>query len=188
MTDRGTRARWTTAALIAPTAAALFTGTTVWAAGHSPVAVSTTKASPVVDPAVLELRQAVQTNVAQVASLRDTVAAILAQAQAESGGTIPVADPSAAAATTGSTSSSSGSTGGTSTGGGTSTTSKAATTTKTTTTKTTKTTTTTPKKTTTTPTAPKPTVAPPAPKPTVAPPPPAPKPTPAATTGASGAP
>ena len=28
MTDRGTRVRWTTAALVAPTAAALFAGTT----------------------------------------------------------------------------------------------------------------------------------------------------------------
>jgi len=84
MTNRGTRARWTTAALIAPTAAALFTGTTVWAAGHQPA--STVKATPkvaaTVDPAVVSLRQAVATNAAQVASLRQTVASLKKQADA----------------------------------------------------------------------------------------------------------
>jgi len=82
MTNRGTRARWTTAALIAPTAAALFTGTTVWAAGHQPV--STVKATPkvaaTVDPTVVALRQAVDANAAQVAALRKTVASLKKQA------------------------------------------------------------------------------------------------------------
>ena len=82
MTNRGTRARWTTAALIAPTAAALFTGTTVWAAGHQPA--STAKATPkvvaTVDPTVVALRQAVNANAAQVATLRKTVASLKKQA------------------------------------------------------------------------------------------------------------
>ena len=44
MTDRGTRVRWTTAALVAPAAAALFTGTTVWATSHQPGAPATSAA------------------------------------------------------------------------------------------------------------------------------------------------
>ena len=50
MTDRGTRVRWTTAALLAPTAAALFTGTTVWAAGHQPSTASSTNVVFAVTP------------------------------------------------------------------------------------------------------------------------------------------
>ena len=70
MTDRGTRVRWTTAALVAPTAAALFTGTTVWAAGHQPgtttAAAPAPKAAPTVDPQVKALEAAVAANTKQV--------------------------------------------------------------------------------------------------------------------------
>jgi starch synthase (maltosyl-transferring) len=87
MTDRGIKVRWTTAALVAPAAAALFTGTTVWASGHQPATASTPKAAaatpkPTVDPLVLALRTAVDTNTAQVAKLRTTVASLQAQAVA----------------------------------------------------------------------------------------------------------
>ena len=78
MTDRGTRVRWTTAALVAPTAAALFTGTTVWAAGHQPSNGSTTSKpapapSATLDPQVVSLEAAVAANTKQVAKLRTTV-------------------------------------------------------------------------------------------------------------------
>jgi hypothetical protein len=88
MTDRGTRVRWTTAALVAPTAAALFTGTTVWAAGHQPTTATTTKAAPApaptatVDPLVQTLEAAVRANTKQVAKLRATVGALQKQAAA----------------------------------------------------------------------------------------------------------
>ena len=45
MTDRGTRVRWTTAALVAPAAAAVFTGTTVWAADHEPASAASVAAA-----------------------------------------------------------------------------------------------------------------------------------------------
>ena len=86
MTERGTRVRWTTAALLAPTAAALFTGTTVWAAGHQPGTGSATTAAPAptapVDPQVEWLRQAVAANTAQVDALRATVSKLQKQAVA----------------------------------------------------------------------------------------------------------
>ena len=87
MTDRGTRVRWTTAALLAPTAAALFTGTTVWAAGHQPsTGSSTSTPSPVptatTDPEVEALKAAVAQNTAQVAKLHATVVALEKQARA----------------------------------------------------------------------------------------------------------
>ena len=84
MTNRGTRARWTTAALVAPTAAALFTGTTVWAAGHQPASSikATPKVAATVDPTVVALRQAVDSNAAQVANLRKSVASLQKQADA----------------------------------------------------------------------------------------------------------
>ena len=91
MTDRGTRVRWTTAALIAPTAAALFAGTTAWATGHQP-STGTTTAKPVpaptatVDPAVVALQKAVAKNTAQVAALRASVLKLKAQAAAIAGG------------------------------------------------------------------------------------------------------
>ena len=91
MTDRGTRVRWTTAALIAPTAAALFAGTTAWATGHQPSTGATT-AKPVpaptatVDPAVVALQKAVAKNTAQVAALRASVLKLKAQAAAIAGG------------------------------------------------------------------------------------------------------
>ncbi|MFN8169517.1 MAG: hypothetical protein U0S36_12115 [Candidatus Nanopelagicales bacterium] len=44
MTERGSRARWTAAALVAPATAAVFTGTTVWAAEHQPA--TAPKAAP----------------------------------------------------------------------------------------------------------------------------------------------
>ena len=103
MTDRGTRVRWTTAALVAPTAAALFTGTTVWAQAHQPATVAAATApapaaQPTVDPVVVALRQAVDANTEQVARLRDTVATLQAQAAAiASGAKVPV---SAAASST----------------------------------------------------------------------------------------
>ena len=99
MTDRGNRARWTTAALVAPTAAALFTGTAVWASGHQPVT-TTASATPTsappkaVDPALVALRQAVAANSAQVSALRKTVATIKAQAAVIAKGT-PAASVSA---------------------------------------------------------------------------------------------
>ena len=91
MTDRGTRVRWSTAALVAPAAAALFTGTTVWASGHEPATASTPTAAstapkPVVDPVVVALRAAVDRNTAQVDALRRTVAALRAQAAAVAAG------------------------------------------------------------------------------------------------------
>ena len=87
MTDRGIKVRWTTAALVAPAAAALFTGTTVWASGHQPATASTPQAATPVpsqstDPLVLALRSAVDSNTAQVAKLRATVASLQAQAAA----------------------------------------------------------------------------------------------------------
>ena len=87
MTDRGTRVRWTTAALVAPAAAALFTGATVWASGHQPAtaATPTTTATPAAltaDPVVAALREAVDSNTAQVVALRRTVATLQAQAAA----------------------------------------------------------------------------------------------------------
>ena len=91
MTDRGTRVRWTTAALVAPTAAALFTGTTVWAAGHQPLtAAKPTAAGPTatasVDPAIVELRAQIDANSAKVDKLRTTVATLTARAAAVAGG------------------------------------------------------------------------------------------------------
>lgn len=89
MTERGTRARWTTAALIAPATAAVFTGTTVWAAGHQPVTTSAkpavapaAAAEPTVDPAVAELQAAVDEARAQVADLRVAVSQVTKQANA----------------------------------------------------------------------------------------------------------
>jgi hypothetical protein len=92
MTERGTRVRWSTAALVAPAAAALFTGTTVWAAGHEPATASTPTAStaspaPTVDPLVVALRAAIDKNTAQVDRLRKTVAALQARAAAIAKGT-----------------------------------------------------------------------------------------------------
>ncbi|CAB4954529.1 unannotated protein [freshwater metagenome] len=96
MTERGTRVRWTTAALVAPTAAALFTGTTVWAAGHQPATVTaatspsvptptaTVTAAPA-DPAVEALREQIAANSAKVAALTRTVETLRAQTAAISG-------------------------------------------------------------------------------------------------------
>lgn len=86
MTDRGTRVRWTTAALVAPAAAALFTGTTVWASGHEPATASTPTTAaapaPAADPLVAALRAQIDQNTAQVDRLRQTVANLQAQAVA----------------------------------------------------------------------------------------------------------
>jgi len=95
MTDRGTRVRWTTAALVAPAAAAVFTGTTVWAADHEPASAAsttTTSTAPAVaaadpapaqpDPVIASLQAAVDANSVQVARLRRTVADLQAQAAA----------------------------------------------------------------------------------------------------------
>ena len=100
MTDRGTRVRWTTAALVAPAAAALFTGTTVWASAHQPATAATTASTATtavaapektVDPLVETLRTAVDDNTAQVVKLRDTVAALQKQAAAiAKGAKVPV--------------------------------------------------------------------------------------------------
>ncbi len=100
MTDRGTRVRWTTAALVAPAAAALFTGTTVWASAHQPATASTTTTTTTtaakapektVDPVVEALRSAVDANTVQVVKLRDTVAALQAQAAAiAKGANVPI--------------------------------------------------------------------------------------------------
>jgi hypothetical protein len=97
MTDRGTRVRWTTAALVAPAAAALFTGTTVWASAHQPATASTTTtAAPApaktVDPVVATLRTAIDSNSAQVLKLRASVAALQKQAAAiAKGANVPTA-------------------------------------------------------------------------------------------------
>jgi len=100
MTERGTRVRWTTAALVAPTAAALFTGTTVWAAGHQPSTVDAASSPPVptatapeiatatpapANPDVASLREQITTNSAKVAALAQTVETLRAQAAAISG-------------------------------------------------------------------------------------------------------
>jgi len=107
MTDRGTRVRWTTAALVAPAAAAVFTGTTVWSAEHEPATASTTSstttstttsttpaaAAPAAaapsqpDPIVASLQAAVDANTVQVKRLRVTVASLEAQAAAIAKGT-----------------------------------------------------------------------------------------------------
>jgi hypothetical protein len=103
MTDRGTRVRWTTAALVAPAAAAVFTGTTVWSAEHEPATASTTTstttsttpaaAAPAAaapsqpDPIVASLQAAVDANTVQVKRLRVTVASLEAQAAAIAKGT-----------------------------------------------------------------------------------------------------
>ena len=99
MTDRGTRVRWTTAALVAPAAAAVFTGTTVWSAEHEPATASTTTsttpaaAAPAAaapaqpDPVVASLQAAVDANTVQVKRLRVTVASLEAQAAAIAKGT-----------------------------------------------------------------------------------------------------
>ena len=108
MTSRGTRARWTTAALIAPTAAALFTGTTVWAAGHQPVSAAKATPKATVDPAVVALRQAVKANEAQVASLRKTVQSLKKQADALAKGVVlPAKKNSSGGSSSGSSSKSS---------------------------------------------------------------------------------
>ena len=105
MTDRGIKVRWTTAALVAPAAAALFTGTTVWASGHQPATASTPKAAApaptaTVDPMVLALRSAVDANTAQVAKLRATVASLQAQAAAiAKGSTVKVTKTSGGSTT-----------------------------------------------------------------------------------------
>ena len=110
MTDRGIKVRWTTAALVAPAAAALFTGTTVWASGHQPATASTPKAAAptptaTVDPMVLALRSAVDANTAQVAKLRATVASLQAQAVAiAKGSTVKVTKTSGGSTTWKSTS------------------------------------------------------------------------------------
>lgn len=114
MTDRGTRVRWTTAALIAPTAAALFAGTTAWATGHQP-STGTTAAKPVptptatVDPAVVALQKAVAKNTAQVAALRASVLKLKAQAAAIAGGKAKAGSSSGSSTWTTKSSSSSGS-------------------------------------------------------------------------------
>jgi len=105
MTDRGIKVRWTTAALVAPAAAALFTGTTVWASGHQPATASTPKAAaatpkPTVDPLVVALQSAVDANTAQVAKLRTTVASLQAQAAAiAKGSTVKVTKTSGGSTT-----------------------------------------------------------------------------------------
>jgi len=110
MTDRGIKVRWTTAALVAPDAAALFTGTTVWASGHQPATASTPKAAaatptPTVDPLVVSLQSAVDANTAQVAKLRATVASLQAQAAAiAKGGSVKVSKSSGGSTTWKSTS------------------------------------------------------------------------------------
>jgi len=115
MTDRGTRVRWTTAALVAPAAAAVFTGTTVWSAEHEPATASTTTsttpaaAAPAAaapaqpDPVVASLQAAVDANTVQVKRLRATVASLEAQAAAIAKGT-PAAAVHTSKATTRSTS------------------------------------------------------------------------------------
>ena len=122
MTERGTRVRWTTAALLAPTAAALFTGTTVWAAGHQPGTGSTTTATPAptatVDPQVEWLRQAVAANTAQVDALRATVSKLQKQAVALTAKTKAKAAASSSGRSSGGYSSGGYSSGGYSSGGG----------------------------------------------------------------------
>lgn len=92
MTERGTRARWTAAALVAPAAAAVFTGTTVWAAEHQPVTATTaTKpvaTAPAVDPAVEELKADVAAAQKQVAQLRSQVKKLAKQAAAIKAGKV----------------------------------------------------------------------------------------------------
>lgn len=106
MTDRGTRVRWTTAALVAPAAAALFTGTTVWASAHQPATASTTATAAkapekTVDPLVESLRVAVDANTEQVQKLRESVATLQKQAAAiAKGARVPVVKAASASRST----------------------------------------------------------------------------------------
>jgi hypothetical protein len=106
MTDRGTRVRWTTAALVAPAAAALFTGTTVWASAHQPATASTTATAAkapekTVDPLVESLRVAVDANTEQVQKLRESVATLQKQAAAiAKGARVPVVKVASASRST----------------------------------------------------------------------------------------
>ncbi len=88
MTDpvaRGRRARWGSAAVIAPVSAVAFTGATVWAVGHDPLATTAptgaaVAAAPVADPDVAALQQAVAAARAEVAGLTARTAALRARA------------------------------------------------------------------------------------------------------------
>ena len=92
MTERGTRARWTAAALVAPVAAAVFTGTTVWAAENQPVtaaAPAATTAAPVqptADPAVAKLRKEVAKEKKKIAALTKKVTNLSKKAAALASG------------------------------------------------------------------------------------------------------
>ena len=92
MTERGTRARWTAAALVAPVAAAVFTGTTVWAAENQPVtaaapaATTAAPAEPTADPAVVKLRKEVAKEKRKIAALTKKVTNISKKAAALAAG------------------------------------------------------------------------------------------------------
>lgn len=91
MTDRpGNRARWSAAALLAPVAAGLFTGTAAWSATHDPnkaAAATSTPATtaaaatpkPTVDPQLAALEQAIARSKAQVTALQGALTTLNAK-------------------------------------------------------------------------------------------------------------
>lgn len=96
MTDRpGSRARWGTAALVAPAGAALIAVTTGWALHHNPLATASaastastaSTAKPVttvapVDPQAAALRNQLTAQQQQLAALQNQLAAVRGQIQA----------------------------------------------------------------------------------------------------------
>ena len=86
MTERrGERARWTGAALVAPLAAVVFSGTTAWAMHHDPHAVAATakpvvQAAPAQDATLLAMRKSLLSTAKAVATLRGQVAYLRATA------------------------------------------------------------------------------------------------------------
>jgi hypothetical protein len=116
MADRSSASRWSAAAVLAPTAAALFTGVTAWTLHHSPAlpnsssALKTSSAPatlhlspPVATGSLSALQSSVRRDAAKLAALRTTLAKLhLASAtpSATSPSGLPPARGAAAPATT----------------------------------------------------------------------------------------
>lgn len=80
---RGARARWGAAALVAPAAAAVFTGATGWALSTpAPGTSAAPKPAPTADPALARLRSTVAAEQSRVAALQRQAAALQAKANA----------------------------------------------------------------------------------------------------------
>ncbi len=86
MTERGRRARWSAALALAPAAAAVFAGTTTWAATHQPGTPGTPTAPAAPQPSssadVTALQHTLDAEAARVAALQARVAALRKQAAA----------------------------------------------------------------------------------------------------------